>query len=730
MRFLRNDRRPSRRSGGTIVSSFLALALLAGCSEDSPTTQCVNCEDWVQLTRGLGRHPEPHPVTPDFVAYSTVDKIPGSLDENREADEDVWLVWIQDENDPGLNLYYQITGEEMGLGDNFAPRWNPSGTEILFTHSTPSQSEFQVWRVPVQVPTSPTAPPTIGTPVMVASRGRDPDWVSDTTVLYSSALKLYSVDLPAGGGPPTGPPTQQTFDPPTYVGAETYFDRHPTTSPDGMTVFNTLARRNVADVHVAAFEIDESGPTPDTTATAAFVYLETPDSPLAVYPVIDRADTVRTPAFLQSLPVDGGGDFTFGVRLDSRLLMPPVETYCDTTLISTVSLQPNGSDSLQFYFKLARGDLQVNSDLSGTNVFWSRADASGASGSADGIQPGVAALFECLSSWSIDAQGVPAEGDTVDYYLTSVRQTKTQRDTVRVLPGQTTFVRAFRTGTVVGTVAFSNDMIPPFPIANISVTEQDSAFVFVSGSSDRQTGDFSFNLTGGTWDFRFTRAGYDTLNVNGVVVDPFSGADLGTVTMNPTPPGATARSTHDVVTVHPFPLPDETPRSRVLIRSSRGSSRETTTDLRAALRAEGDLSTIWRMDLASPARTDLHEIFGSEAYIQNPALTVLFSNGKRYVAYASDVNGDWDVWVQRLDAGWGEDGEPMLVETPGVVNNFFCSRSALHPRWVIGSQPPNLRLVVTLSGCPENQFDDVGFDDDPWAQGEFRVWEVSLTGYE
>ena len=32
-----------------------------------------------------------------------------------------------------------------------------------------------------------------------------------------------------------------------------------------------------------------------------------------------------------------------------------------------------------------------------------------------------------------------------------------------------------------------------------------------------------------------------------------------------------------------------------------------------------------------------------------------------------------------------------------------------------------------MSSCPDNGFGDLGFDDDPWAIGEIRVWQVSIA---
>jgi len=81
--------------------------------------------------------------------------------------------------------------------------------------------------------------------------------------------------------------------------------------------------------------------------------------------------------------------------------------------------------------------------------------------------------------------------------------------------------------------------------------------------------------------------------------------------------------------------------------------------------------------------------------------------------------------VQRL-VSWIADGNPVHIETPGTSDNLSCNRAVFHPRWVPGTSPGNLRLLVTMSDCPDNGFEDLGFDDDPWAVGEIRIWEVSV----
>jgi hypothetical protein len=31
-----------------------------------------------------------------------------------------------------------------------------------------------------------------------------------------------------------------------------------------------------------------------------------------------------------------------------------------------------------------------------------------------------------------------------------------------------------------------------------------------------------------------------------------------------------------------------------------------------------------------------------------------------------------------------------------------------------------------MTDCPDNGFEDIGFDDDPWSQGELNVWQVVI----
>jgi len=140
---------------------------------------------------------------------------------------------------------------------------------------------------------------------------------------------------------------------------------------------------------------------------------------------------------------------------------------------------------------------------------------------------------------------------------------------------------------------------------------------------------------------------------------------------------------------------------------------------------EGDFS-IWRADLSNPARPTFTPIVGSDASLQTPILTQDFGGGVRYLAYASNPEGNWGIYVQKLNASFQPDGDPIRVETPGTSDNFICDRNVFHPSWVVGSQPGSLRLLVTMTDCPDNGFEDFGFDDDPWNQGELNVWEVAV----
>ncbi len=614
-----------RRAPGFAL--LAALAALSACSEDSPIPGCENCEGWDQLTAGLGRFPEPHPTNASLIAFSTVEKTPGQPDANRESDEDLWLVWVVDREDPAANATWQLTGDEIGSGDNFYPRWAPSGTELAFVH-TNDEGRFEVWTLPVAPPSGPGGTPAVGTAQRIGL-GRDPTWVSDDRLVFTRGDKLFAVDLTAVRG---GAETQLSFNPPVYAATEDFVDRHPDFE-DGGGIFNTLGRENVANVYIEAFEVDNEVAPPETLATDAFILYQAPGG-TPTYPVFEGADTLRTPATLTSLPVGSGGTFFIGARLDGRFLADSTrETYCDTTITRQVDLSPGETDSISVYFSIARGTLRVQTGLPNTTVFWSRGD--GLVDSEDFPQSpvlnnaGDARDWNCLLSYDV-VSGVPAPPNLETYLVSASR----------------------------------------------------------IGSAD--------------WDTT-------------VVVPP---GDTTHVVVYPQPPGAAPRRAEPVV------IATASGRSRPPAALAGGLP---------GLRAEGDLGMVWRLDLGGGEVT-LSELFGSEALVQNPALSAETAAGKRYVVYASNEEGNWGLYVQKLAVGrsgstetWTREGPAVRVETPGSPSNLDCARNVFHPRFAPGASAGNLRIVVALADCPDNGFEDIGFDDDPWAIGEIRVWQVEVA---
>jgi hypothetical protein len=232
-------------------------------------------------------------------------------------------------------------------------------------------------------------------------------------------------------------------------------------------------------------------------------------------------------------------------------------------------------------------------------------------------------------------------------------------------------------------------------------------------------------LTVGTWDVRFTSAAYDTVFVTDVAVTPPTIVDLGNINLTrlgPTP--RTVRiSAADLVTgtslASPGVAASEHPRI-VDTTATQGDGAAAA----SAFRAPGDLSTVWRLDLSDPQRASFQELFGSPGLIQNPALSADFGSGRRYVAFVSNVDGDWELFVQRL-SNWQADGPPIRIEPPGTSDNLACRRKVFHPRWIPGSSPP--ALLVTMTDCPDNGFEELGFDEDPWSIGEIRLWRVETS---
>jgi hypothetical protein len=618
---------PARR-----IAGLAALLALAACSEEGSLPICENCEDWRQLTTGLGRFPEPHPTNAAIVVYSSVDKTPGATDANRHSDEDLWLSWVVDRDDPTANPVWQLTRDELGAGDNFQPRWSPAGDRIAFVHAD-AGGRLELWVLPVTAPATAADSPGVGTAEMI-TLGRDPAWASEDRIVFTRDAKLFAVDLsvpsPRGGFLET----QLSFDPPVFASSDEFVDRHPDIAADGGAIFNALARENVADVSLEAFEVDNTVFPPDTTATDAFVLYQAPGG-VASYPIFEGADTVRTPASLLSLPVGEGGAFRLGVRLDGRFLADTTrETYCDTTIVLTTQLDPGDSDTLRYYFQVARGTLRVTTMATNTSLLVTRLDDEAGIGDIAGIiqNVGEVARYPCLLSYRV-VGGAPAPPDLATYRVSGTRIGSAPYDTlVSIPPGDSVLVTLYPAGP-----GIEEGALRPLPRASVVVS--------ASGRSR--------------------------------------------------PPDAVGRAL-------------------------------------SALRAAGDSGAVWRLHL-EPTGARLTPVLRRAGLIQNPVLSSVTSTGSRYVAYVSDAEGRWDLYVQRLavtgsGAGetWLASGDPVRIETPGSVDNLDCARSVFHPRFVGGAPPGAIRVLVAMSDCPDNGFEDLGFDDDPWAIGEVRVWQVDV----
>jgi hypothetical protein len=708
-----------RGSGGLAALAFIAAA---GCSTDDPVPACENCESWDPVTAGLGRFPEPHPSNAGYLLFSTVDKTPGAPDANRDTDEDIWL--LERREDPASSLKWQLTDDALGIGDNFAATWSPSGTQIAFVHTT-AGGNLEIWRMSVQLPGAAGDPPVLGAAERMVQDARDVTWATETTLVFSKNDKLFSLDIPAAPGPPTATPVQLTFDPPSFASTEDFVDRHPFFAPDGGAVFNAIGRQAVADVLVRAFEVDDTVFPPDTISTAAWLSYRGPTSTNAAYPVFIGTDTLRTPTLLQSLPVDGGSAFEIGVRRDSNLLNDPtIETYCDTTIISVVDLQPGDVDTLSYYFRVIRGTLVVTSGVPQTDVFWTRQDVRETIADytsdtrLDNL--GEALRFECLMPFAINPDGSINTAVQETLIVTGFRSSL--RDTVKVLvdSGKTTTVSLFPPGSISGTVAFS-DNPPILPSVLVQVFLAGTAELITTGLSD-STGAFHVpNLPAASFDVTLSATGYLPATVLDVAVMELTDTPLGQVLLTATPGARLGRQ----VAAAPDGRRALAPQVRTLRRTAPRIG--TPGALASPFRAEGDQTTIWRLtfDATSVGPPVVMELFGSIGQLQNPVVTSEFAGGVRYVAYVSDETAEWKLHVQRL-VNWQADGAPVLVATPGSSDNYDCDRSVFHPRWATGSAPGQLRLLVAMSDCPSNGFEEIGFDDDPWAVGEIRLWEVRL----
>jgi hypothetical protein len=184
------------------------------------------------------------------------------------------------------------------------------------------------------------------------------------------------------------------------------------------------------------------------------------------------------------------------------------------------------------------------------------------------------------------------------------------------------------------------------------------------------------------------------------------------------------------VTLFEIPAPlaarDEHER-RAFVReeSSRGSADWTNpASLASLFRQENDVSAVWRVVSLVGENVTFAEVLGSEGFLQSPVVSPDVG-GVRYVAFTSNEEDNWDLYVQRLE-NWAAVGETRRIQAPGSSQNFDCNRKVFHPRWVTDASGA-LRLLVTMTDCPDNAFEDFGFDDDPWDLGEFNIWEVDLS---
>jgi hypothetical protein len=452
--------------------------------------------------------------------------------------------------------------------------------------------------------------------VRLLARGRDPEWVSETEIVFTRESKLYRLDLMAPGTPVA---EQLTFDPPIFASSDEYVDRHPDVSPDGAGVFSTLGRQPVGSILVKAFENISGVLQP----TDAFVLLQPPGA-VGTYPLFQGADTLRTPVNLLSLPTsEEDNQFVVGVRIDGRFLADSTRvTYCDTTLTRIVELLPGAADSVTFVFEPARGSLRVRTQRALTSVFWERADGAFSiddfPGSTLLANAGDFRTWDCLLSWRLSSSGVPQTGNLVPYIVTGTSGGMVDQDTVFVAP--------------------------------------------------------------------------DSLVVATLFDSPGPGARTGSgsvVSGKSAPPAA---------------------RGGTVVTS---------------FRADGDLGTIWRVDL-SGVSVAITELTGSAGVVQHPTLSEDLGGGLRYLAFISDESGQWKLYVQRLE-NWVAIGEPQPVPTPGSLDNLSCSRDVFYPRFLDGSSAGELSMVCSLGDCPDNGFEDLGFDDDPWALGELRLWKVSYV---
>lgn len=613
------NRSITRHTRVWFVAVFALAFVATGCSEtgdDVPVT-CRDCDNWVKLTTDLGRYANAHPANSDFIAYSTIRKDPGAPDENRETDEDLWLLRRSD------GMRFQLTDNDMGPGLNLRPRWSPSGTRIAFTHMSLA-GHYEVWTVDIAV--SSTEAPVLSGFTMVATDVRDPAWADETTLLLVRDQKVFSVDI---GAP--GVLTQWTFPPPSFATSESYVDRHPSVSSDGTRLFQSQNRVGVADISVRSWEVDDSVVPPDTLESASYVYFRDLDLLEPTYPILMGPDTLMTPGLLQSVPVGTGGTLLLGARRDSRFLDSTQVTYCDTVLTQEIVVNPNDDMVVDLVFRLVRSVLQITSNEGATNVFWTRDD--GRVTSEDfplvGIvnNPGEYLVYECILPFQVDAFGEVVEAYLEDFTVIADRGAVADTVTLQLSPGETTSIDFDMSG---------------------------SGRTFVKRGSP------------GVGSVRVARVGSDASRIED----------------------------------HPGLLAD-------------------------FYRASSDVSTIWELD-TSGAKAFLSPVLGSPSPIQWPTLSETMPDGTQYLAYVSNDTDTWKLFVQEL-SNMVPVGDPVLVPTPGSSDNFSCSRQVFHPSWIRSADTASWTLLVSMTDCPSNQFDELYLEAEPWGVGVWNVWELTFT---
>jgi hypothetical protein len=613
------------RFGALAVFAVLLVAL-AGCSSNDPTPVCEACEQWFRISTVLGRHPAPHPLDPSFVLFSTVQKAdPNASDAARQDDEDIWLTWMESQDNADSNAVvgrslFAITDDDFSTtGGNTMPRWSPSGTRIAWVHA-PVAGGYQIWVMPVQVPAARGDAPVLGPPAMLVADAQDPAWLSEDRVLFTRANKIFRIDV--SGGP--GSETQVSFDPPRYSSNDDYIDRHPSVASDGAIVFGTRDRLPVADVYVQAFEVIPGGATVETDA---FISYQSPSASQPTLPVMDQGVELRTPTLMKALPIESSQPYRIGATLAAFFVADSLrESYCDTTIVIEKVFTPDTIDTVTITFEIVRATLQIETDANNATIFWTRADGRTSINDFPGspvVDRCQRRTYDCLLPWAVDANGEIQVGVPEPFTVS----------------------------------ATSGDPPVQEVIEGITLTPGDTTLV--------------------------------------VVFD-----DPNTACAAPAPRA-----------VEPDP-------ATVAARSGSPS-----------LRAPGDASNVWRLELDANGAASFRELVASSGLIQSPAVTREYPGGIRYLAWSSDETGEWQLFVQRL-ANWEPQGSPHRVVVPGSLDNLACSRSVFHPQWVDQSSPGALRLLVTMTECPDNGFPDIGSDQDPWPIGELRVWIVLVEDYQ